>query len=75
MDVLTDVVESVRLTSAVHGRWEFSAPWGLAMDGWPGHACFYVMSRGTAVIEVEGQQAPIHIEAAISSCWHEASAM
>ncbi|MFN2448002.1 MAG: AraC family transcriptional regulator [Vicinamibacterales bacterium] len=61
MDVLTDVVESVRLHSAVHGRWEFSAPWGLIMDGWPAHACFYVMSRGSAWIDVEGVAAPVHV--------------
>lgn len=61
MDVLTDVVESVRVKSAVYGRWEFSAPWGLAMDGWPGHACFYVMSRGTAWIDVEGLATPVHV--------------
>lgn len=61
MDVLTDVVESVHLNSAVHGRWEFSAPWGLVMDGWPAHACFYVMTRGTAWIEVDGVGTPLHV--------------
>src|SRR5262245_22662789 len=60
MDVLTDVVESVRLTSAIHGRWEFSAPWGLVMDGWPSHACFYVVTRGMARIEVAGPPEPLH---------------
>lgn len=61
MDVLTDIVESVRVRSAVHGRWEFSAPWGLVMDGWPAHACFYVMTRGAAWIDVEGSATPIHM--------------
>ncbi len=61
MDVLTDVVESVHLRSAVHGRWEFSAPWGLVFDGWPAHACFYVVTRGTAVVEVNGLDAPLHL--------------
>ncbi len=61
MDVLTDVVESVHLTSAVHGRWELSAPWGLEFDGWPAHACFYVVTRGTAVIEVDGLEAPLQV--------------
>lgn len=61
MDVLTDVVESVRLRSAVHGRWECSAPWGLVFDGWPAHACFYVITRGSAVIEVDGLDRPLHI--------------
>ncbi|HZA49597.1 MAG TPA: AraC family transcriptional regulator [Myxococcaceae bacterium] len=61
MDVLTDVVESVRLSSAVHGRWEFSAPWGLVFAGWPAHACFYVITRGTALIEVDGADSPLHV--------------
>lgn len=61
MDVLTDVVESVHLSSAVHGRWEFSAPWGLAMDGWRAHACFYVVTRGTALMEVAGLDRPLHL--------------
>jgi AraC-like DNA-binding protein len=61
VDVLTDVVESVRLTSAIHGRWEFSAPWGVDMRGWPNHACFYVVTRGTAWIDAEGLDAPLHV--------------
>ncbi len=59
--MLTDVVESVRMTSAVHGRWEFSAPWGLAMDARPAHACFYVLTRGTAWIEIQGSNPPLHV--------------
>lgn len=61
MDVLTDVVESVRMTSAVHGRWEFSAPWGLAMDARPAHACFYLITRGTAWIDIHGSNRPLHV--------------
>ncbi len=61
VDVLTDVVDSVRMTSAVHGRWEFSAPWGLAMDARPAHACFYVLTRGTAWIEIDGRNQPLHV--------------
>src|SRR5262245_9461048 len=61
MDVLTDIVESVRLTSAIHGRWEFSAPWGLVMDGFPAHACFYVVTRGMARLEVADCPDPVHM--------------
>src|SRR5262249_61136542 len=61
VDVLTDIVESVRLTSAIQGRWELSAPWGLAMDGFPAHACFYVVTRGMALIEVADCPDPVHV--------------
>ncbi|MPZ19980.1 MAG: helix-turn-helix domain-containing protein [Luteitalea sp.] len=61
MDVLTDVVQSVGFRNDVHGRWEFSAPWGLVMEGWRAHACFYVVTRGTAWIEVDGREAPLHV--------------
>src|SRR5262245_60879641 len=53
MDVLTDVLESVHVRSLIFGRLEFTAPWGLRMDG--GHASFYVITRGACWLEVEGQ--------------------
>jgi AraC-like DNA-binding protein len=54
MDVLTDVLESVRVKSLISGRLEFTAPWGLCMPG--GHASFYVITRGACWLELDGQQ-------------------
>jgi AraC-like DNA-binding protein len=57
MDVLTDVLASVRLRSRVHGRMEFSAPWGLRFaEPYPHelNPCFVVVSRGTCLLDVDG---------------------
>jgi AraC-like DNA-binding protein len=55
MDVLTDVLQSVRLRSNVYGRMELSAPWGLRVEvGDQPHPMFYAVSRGTCWLEVDG---------------------
>jgi AraC-like DNA-binding protein len=59
MDVLSDVLATVRLTGAVHICPELSAPWGLAFPEQPDRAVFYVLSRGSCYLEVEGQEAPV----------------
>jgi len=60
MDVLTDVLDSLRMRSNVFGRIELSAPWGLHVDfGVQGHPSFYVVSRGTCWLELDGGAEPI----------------
>ncbi|MBV8232287.1 MAG: cupin domain-containing protein [Planctomycetaceae bacterium] len=55
MDVLTDVLQSVRMRSNVLGRMELTAPWGVRVDfGERAHPSFYVVSRGTCWLELEG---------------------
>ena len=55
MDVLADVLQSVRLRSQVYGRMELTAPWGMRLDlGNDAHPVFYVISRGTCWLDVEG---------------------
>jgi AraC-like DNA-binding protein len=53
MDVLTDVLRQLRLQNLFYGRMEFSAPWGLRFPGLPGHFPFYVLARGSCVLELE----------------------
>lgn len=55
-DVLADVLETMRLTNLIHGRLELGAPWGLRLAA-DGTARFYVVARGSGLLEVEGQQA------------------
>jgi len=51
VDVLTDVLESIRVRSLVSGRFEFTAPWALRIDsGRPG---FLVVTRGTCWLEAD----------------------
>jgi AraC-like DNA-binding protein len=59
MDVLTDVLQSVRLRSQVYGRMELTAPWGMRMDmGAQPHPSFIVVSRGSCSLEVDGMPGP-----------------
>ena len=55
MDVLTDVLQHLRLHSLVYGRMEFSAPWGLRFPDHAGHPHFYLMSRGSCRLELDGE--------------------
>jgi len=59
MDVLTDVLEALRLKSTVLGRLELTAPWGLQSDG----ACsaLLVVTRGTCWLDVKGIAEPLQL--------------
>jgi AraC-like DNA-binding protein len=54
MDVLSDVLSTVRLQGAIHSCPELSAPWGVAIPAQPDRAPFYVLSRGSCYLEVDG---------------------
>lgn len=55
MDVLTDVLQSLRLRSRVYGRAELTAPWGMRFDtNEHPHPVLLVVSRGTCWLEVDG---------------------
>ena len=55
MDVLTDVLRTVRLESVIYGRLELAAPWGIRLqEGNP--PTFLVLSRGSCRLEVEGKE-------------------
>src|SRR5690348_7367841 len=59
MDVLSDVLSTVRLTSAIHICPELTAPWGIAFPQQEDRAVFYVLSRGSCYLEIEGGEAPL----------------
>jgi AraC-like DNA-binding protein len=60
MDVLTDVLRSVRLRSEVDGRLELTAPWGIEFGtGGMRNPYFHVVSRGSCWLEVEGDPAQV----------------
>jgi AraC-like DNA-binding protein len=59
MDVLTDVLEAIHFKSVVHGRLELTAPWGLRLD--LGHPGFYVVTRGTCWLDVDGMEEPLQL--------------
>jgi hypothetical protein len=59
MDVLTDVLRTVRLRNKCYGRLELTAPWGIEVEvSDPRSAHFYVVSSGSGWLEAEaGSQA------------------
>ena len=59
MDVLSDVLTTVRLHSAIHFCPELSAPWGIQVSAQRDRALFYVLSRGSCYLEVDGLAAPV----------------
>jgi len=50
MDCLSDALSRVRFKSYIHCNSEFTAPWGLRMPGFAGHAAFLVMLRGGCLV-------------------------
>ncbi len=54
-DVLTSVMDAVRLRSRVFCRSELKAPWGMALPR-SDYAHFHVIERGGAWLRVEGQE-------------------
>ncbi len=53
MDVLSDMLSTVRLRSTVFARTQLSAPWGIRAEG-QDHFAFHVITRGRGVLEVDG---------------------
>lgn len=53
MDVLSDVLDTVRLTSTVFVRTRLDPPWGIGTPALTTYA-FHIVSGGPSVVEVEG---------------------
>ncbi|MDC3962477.1 AraC family transcriptional regulator [Polyangium jinanense] len=61
-DVLADVLDAMRLTTLMHGRFELGAPWGIRFPESPG-AHIVIVARGSARLEVEGVEGAIVLSA------------
>jgi len=59
MDVLSDVLRMVRVTSQIRCRGEFTAPWGMEVAARPETIPFYVMAQGSGYLEMDGLPAPV----------------
>lgn len=59
MDVLTDVLETLRARAACYGRVHASAPWGLSVAG-SVDAAFHFVIAGSCYLVVEGEE-PIRL--------------
>jgi AraC-like DNA-binding protein len=58
MDVLSDVMQTVRLQSHLYGRLELTAPWGMRIDA-PDRPSFFVVTRGSCWLEMGGGEKPV----------------
>jgi AraC-like DNA-binding protein len=60
MDVLTDVLRTVRLQNKCHGRLELTAPWGIEVEASDQRSSnFYVVSSGSGWLEVDGSSSAV----------------
>lgn len=61
-DVLSDVLETLRFTTLLFGRFELSAPWAIRVPRKP-TSSFYVLLRGHVRLTVEGAERPFSLAA------------
>ena len=54
MDVLSEILSTLRLQSVVYFQSDFSAPWSMAMDRMS-VAAFHIVVRGQCWLEIEGE--------------------
>jgi len=62
MDVLTDVLDTVRVVAACYGRMEATAPWGIRIRAGE-DAKFHVVLEGRARLLLDGADEPIELHA------------
>jgi AraC-like DNA-binding protein len=61
-DVLAELLDSMRLTTLMHGRFELGAPWGLQFPD-INAAHLIVVGRGTVRFESDGSPSPLSLAA------------
>lgn len=58
MDVLSDIIRTLRMRNRMSGRVELTAPWGMRV-GPDAKACFHVIIEGDGWLDMEGLDEPI----------------
>ena len=53
-DALTEALNGLRLSSAIHCPWEGVGTWGLAVPEKPNAAPFFIVTQGSGWLEMEG---------------------
>ncbi|MGY1717123.1 AraC family transcriptional regulator [Geodermatophilus sp. SYSU D01106] len=56
VDPVGDLLADLRIHGTFYCRSEATAPWGVEMPAFPGCMAFHVVTRGTVVLEVGGEQ-------------------
>ena len=56
MDALTDILNTLRLSSSLYFRTELTAPWGIEVPPQEAVARFHIVIRGQCWLQVHGDE-------------------
>jgi AraC-like DNA-binding protein len=62
MDIVSDVLETMRFTTLLFGCFQLGAPWAIRLPQ-KANAAFYVLARGSMRLKVEGMEQPLLVSA------------
>lgn len=62
MDVLSDILGTLRLRGTLYFSTDFRRPWGLRVPAYRRVARFHLVVRGTCWVRVEGKADPVELE-------------
>lgn len=62
MDVLSDILDTIRLKGSLYFSTEFTRPWGVRVPSFQRVARFHLVVRGHCWVQVDGQDEPIRLE-------------
>ena len=63
MDILSDILGALRLSSTLYFSSEFHRPWGIKVPSYRRVARFHLMVRGSCSVRIDGQSEPVLLEA------------
>ena len=58
MDILSDILSKVKLSSVVYFKSDFSGPWGMDIPKGP-FAQFHIITKGQCVLKTKGNSIKI----------------
>lgn len=61
MDALTDILNTLRLSSSLYFRTELTAPWGVQVPAKGKVARFHIVVRGQCWLQIEGQEEGVYM--------------
>lgn len=61
MDVLTDILNTLRIKGSLYFRTELTSPWGVSVPAEQNAARFHIVIRGHCMLRVEGRQDSLHM--------------
>lgn len=63
MDVLSDILDTIRFRGSLYFSTEFTRPWGVKVPAYRQVARFHLVARGRCWVSVEGQSDAVPLEA------------